>query len=297
VERRAPRSALNVAVAAMAGTLIGAGPVIGVGPVSADVAVTPDQAVQGESARLTFMVTDDRPGAYTTRIELRLPDDAPVAETWPMSVSDWAPLITMRPVDGALPGLHHGEVTEVVSAITWIRAEATGTEPKPAELSISLGPMPPIDRMTFTVVQTYSDGFVATWGEEPIANGTRPEFPAAIVRLEPAAGAAGAGAAGPGTAAVEPADGSTDGGLGLLDAGLAAGLLVVLGLAGWFLFRNRRGVAELSADSTTEPTTSDDTTGADRTTGAKTPETANAAAGPAPGAPSDPGAGLSSTPR
>lgn len=249
VGRRASWSGLMVTATALAAALIGAG------PAAADVTVTPDQAVQGDPARLTFRVTEDRPGAHTTQIELGLPEAAPVAETWPMSDPDWAPRITMRTLDQPLPGLHHGSTSEVVSAITWIRATPPGDSPEAAELSISLGPMPQSERMVFTVVQTYSDGFEARWDQEPAADGARPERAAAIVTLQPAAAppAPGGGVPDPAGASTDQDAATDDGGLGMLDVGLAAALLIALGLAGWFLFRDRRGVPDLP----TEPTPTD----------------------------------------
>nr|MDT0657399.1 YcnI family protein [Micromonospora sp. DSM 115978] len=260
VERRAygpivgtARTGLAVVATALAvGSGVVLGTIVGAAPAAADVTVTPAQAVQGDPARLTFRVTEERPGAHTTRIQLRFPDATPIAEIWPMSVRDWAPQITMRKLDQPLPGLHHGSTTEVVSAITWIRATPAGDDPQPAELSISLGPMPTQgDRMTFTVVQTYSDGFVANWDGEA---GAEPARPAPVVTLvPPSGGGPAAGDAAPPADAAEPAAEGEDGGLGLLDMTLAGALLVAVAIAGWYLFRDRRGVADLPADAADSP--------------------------------------------
>ncbi|MDG4831313.1 YcnI family protein [Solwaraspora sp. WMMD1047] len=258
MERRTYRSILGSARTALVVLATGFAVAVGAAPASADVTVDPVQAIQGDPARLTFRVTEDRPGAHTTRIQLRMPDSLPVAETWPMSVPDWAPQITMRTLDEPLPGLHHGQTGEVVAAITWIRATPPGDNPGPAELSISLGPMPQqADQMVFTVVQTYSDGFVANWDGVAGADGARPERPAAVVRLVAPPVAPPPAGQGDQADQADPAGaGQDDGGLSLLDIGLAGALLLGLGIAGWYLFRDRWGVADLPADdapSTDQP--------------------------------------------
>ncbi|WP_422769167.1 YcnI family protein [Plantactinospora sp. WMMC1484] len=223
----------TLVTAAVAGTTLGAG------AASADVALTPQQAVQGEGAKLTFRLTEDRAPAYTTRIELQMPESAPVAETYPMSDPTWAPRMTMRKLDEPLGGIHHGgQVTEVVSTIVWTRAAAPAPGGGPAELVISLGPMPQTDQMTFNLVQTYSDGHVTNWNQPPSAEVPRPPFPAPVLTLvaPPAADPAGPGA--PDDAAAP--DEETGDGSNSLAIGLVFGLLLGLAVAAWLYLRRPR---------------------------------------------------------
>ncbi|MFD0968571.1 YcnI family copper-binding membrane protein, partial [Plantactinospora endophytica] len=176
---------VGLATAAVAGTTLGAG------PATADVTMTPGEAVQGDAAKLTFRVTEDRAPAYTTKVELLMPESAPVAETYPMSDPNWAPRMTMRKVDQTLGGIHHGQVDEVVASIVWTRAGAPAAGSGPAELVVSLGPMPQTDQMTFALVQTYSDGHVTNWNQPPSAEVPRPDFPAPVLTLAPPAAAPG----------------------------------------------------------------------------------------------------------
>ncbi|AVT35346.1 YcnI family protein [Plantactinospora sp. BB1] len=224
--------------AAVAGTTLGAG------AATADVTVTPGQAVQGGAAKLTFRVTEDRAPAYTTKIELSMPESAPVAETYPMSDPQWAPRMTMRKVDQTLGGIHHGQVTEVVASIVWTRAGAPAAGGGPAELVVSLGPMPQTDQMTFAVTQTYSDGHVTNWNQPPSAEVPQPDFPAPVLTLAPPAAATGpTDAAAPGAAA--PPDGSAaaeeaDPDSGSLTTGLIVGLVLGLTVAAWLYLRRPR---------------------------------------------------------
>ncbi|MGI5150372.1 YcnI family protein [Plantactinospora sp. CA-294935] len=222
-----------------------AGTTLGAGAATADVTMTPGQAAQGGAVKLTFRVTEDRAPAHTTKIELLMPESAPVAETYPMSDPQWAPRMTMRKVDQTLGGIHHGQVTEVVASIVWTRAGAPAPGAGPAELVVSLGPLPQTDRMTFHLVQTYSDGHVTNWNQPPSSEVPQPEFPAPVLTLAPPAATAGPTAAAPGAAgAAVPESGTAaddpDQGFGSLATGLVAGLVLGLAVAAWLYLRRPR---------------------------------------------------------
>jgi len=78
------------------------------------------------------------------------------------------------------------EISEVVSRITWT-ASAPDTAIKPGqflEFPLSLGPLPDTDKIIFKALQTYSDGSVVRWIDEPpAAGGTEPEHPAPALAL------------------------------------------------------------------------------------------------------------------
>lgn len=73
-------------------------------------------------------------------------------------------------------------VTEAVSKITW-----AGGAIKPGEFQefdISVGPLPDdAGSLTFKVLQTYSDGEIVRWIEEPAADGGEVAHPAPILKL------------------------------------------------------------------------------------------------------------------
>ncbi|MCL7458512.1 YcnI family protein [Micromonospora sp. MSM11] len=269
---RSRRRAATVAALVAAGVLTWPAPAY-----AADVTTSPTQARQGGSVKLEFVVPDELPGARAERIEIRLPADAPIAEVYPMSVTGWAPRITSRRLDEPLAGIHSARVDEVASAVTWIRMP--GAAPGPARLTLSMGPLPQADRLTFEVIRTYADGTVVRW-----AGPSGARRAPALTLLPAAPGAAtghgghgagpGAGTAGHGggPAAGTPAGGAGDvpgtaggaggvpgtaggaGGVpgtaggtsaegGNADAMLAAGLLAGLGggaAVGWLVSRWRR---------------------------------------------------------
>ncbi|MGC4759713.1 DUF1775 domain-containing protein [Micromonospora trifolii] len=233
---------------------------------AADVTTTPTEARQGDAVRLEFSVPEERAGTKTNQIEVRLPADAPIAEVYPMSVNGWAPRISSRTLDKPVAGIHSSGVTTVTTAVTWVRVGAS--DPGPARLALSMGPMPQAERLTFEVVQTYADGTVVRW-----ADATGPHRAPALTLLPAAPGAAGpaahgGGHAGPAAGAPPAADNGADatpparsGGAdeGSADGMLAAGLLAGLGggaAIGWLVSRWRRrdpGEAAALAEVTGDP--------------------------------------------
>lgn len=222
------------------------------GPAAADVTVSPSQAARGGSAELTFKIPEERPGAYTTKVELIAPTDTPVAEIYPLSVDNWAPLIGSRKLDQALE-LIHGTVTDqVVSGITWTYvADAPPADPQAFDLRVALGPMPDADAMVFTLVQTYSDGTVVRYADQPGPAGEKADHPAPTLTLAgdaPEGATHGGDGHDSGDDAVAVSQSTKDDGYGVLGAFLIVGLALGLGIDGWFIVRaiRRHSLAKAS---------------------------------------------------
>jgi uncharacterized protein YcnI len=140
----------------------------------ADVTITTDGAEQGGAARIELNVQNERRGAFTTTVRVELPSETPIAEVYPMTVPDWAPKIITREVTDSLPGIHGNGLTTATSAVIWTRAADAPTPPAVEKLYLEMGPLPYVDQIVFTVVQTYSDGTVHRWrGPAPSAGGGR----------------------------------------------------------------------------------------------------------------------------
>lgn len=221
-------------------------------PASAHVTVNPREATQGGYGRLAFRVPNESDTASTTKVEVVLPENAPVASVSTMPVPGWTVAVEKRTLSTPLE-VHGSQVTEAVSKITWTATGGAAVKPGQfQEFPVSMGPLPEVDQMVFKSLQTYSDGDVVRWIDEPPANGgEEPEHPAPVLKLVPAAAegasppaAAGASAsASAGSAAAEPvarAEETTDGtALAVGIAGLVAGVAgLVLGAAAFL--RSRR---------------------------------------------------------
>jgi len=198
------------------------------GPASAHVTVNPSEATQGGYAALTFRVPNERDDASTTKLEVALPTDTPFASVSVKPIPGWTVATTTSKL--AKPIEAHGtQVTEAVSRVTW-----TATSPANAiqphqfqEFSISVGPLPEAEKIYFKSLQTYSNGEVVRWIEEPTGS-EEPDKPAPVLTL--VKGGDGHGTADTETseaASASESDDDSDGNglaIGLGVAGLIAGV-------------------------------------------------------------------------
>jgi hypothetical protein len=95
-----------------------------------------------------------------------------------------------------------------------------------------MGALPESGQMVFKALQTYSDGTIVRWIDEPTTDGTEPEKPAPVLKLAAATDpAAETSAAAAPAAAAEEADGDDGGSSGWGIAGLVVAIAaLVLGL-------------------------------------------------------------------
>jgi uncharacterized protein YcnI len=211
-------------------------------PASAHVTVNPNTATQGGYAKVTFRVPNETDHTDTTKLEVNLPMDTPVASVSLKPVAGWS--ATMEKAKLATPiKAHDSEITEAVSTITWTAGAGAAIKPGQfQEFDVSLGPLPQANQMTFKALQTYSDGNVVRWIDEPAA-GTEPEHPAPVLKLAAASATTGAAATTTtGAAAPAKSDGNgTPYGIAGIVLGLAA---LVLGL---LAYRRSGGSAPAAA--------------------------------------------------
>ncbi|MCZ7420599.1 MULTISPECIES: YcnI family protein [Micromonospora] len=209
-----------------------------VAPASAHVTVNPREATQGGYGRLAFRVPNESDTASTTKLEIFLPENAPVGSVSTMPVPGWSVAVEKRQVDPPVQ-VHGSEITEVVSKITWTAGDGAAIAPGTfQEFPVSMGPLPETDQMVFKALQTYSDGAVVRWIDEPQPGGEEPAAPAPVLTLTAASAAdtpTEAPADSPAGAQSDDSDDEDGNGLavGLGVAGLLAGLggLVLGGLA------------------------------------------------------------------
>ncbi len=226
-ERRLKLAHLPGRSLAVAGALAMLG-MIALGPSAvAEVNISPAQAEQGGAAEVTLQVRNDRPGVWTTKVEVQLPPETPIGEVYPMSVPGWAPVSTSRELDTPIDGLHNSGLTSVTSAITWIRSDDAPKPPEVENLVIQLGPLPTVNELVLTVIQTYSDGKTQRWSGPTPAGAGVAAGPGTVLRLTPPAAAGESEATQPDAAApAAPGQGRTLAQLGLIGAGIVGGVLI-----------------------------------------------------------------------
>ncbi|WP_405426751.1 YcnI family protein [Micromonospora sp. NBC_00617] len=234
--RRTATAAAALAFTAVATAVLGFA-----GPASAHVTVNPKEATQGGYARVAFRVPNESDTASTTKLEVVLPENAPIGSVSTIPVPGWTVATEKRKVDPPID-VHGSQLTEAVSKITWTATGDAAVKPGQfQEFGVSMGPLPKVESMVFKTLQTYSDGNVVRWIDEPQPGGGEPEKPAPVLTLTAAGPSASATPAATAVAAAGDDDDESEGtAIGLGIAGLVAGLagLVLGGLA---FARTRRG--------------------------------------------------------
>nr|WP_239167824.1 YcnI family protein [Catellatospora coxensis] len=202
-------------------------------PAAAHVTVNPKEATAGGYARLTFRVPNEKDNASTVKVEVTLPEDAPFASVSVKPVPGWTAVVEKRKLATPIKN-HDNEITEAASKITWTADAASAVKPGQfQEFDVSAGPVPEVSQIVFKALQTYSDGEVVRWIEEPKA-GAELERPAPVLKVLPKAAAPASPAAAGSNSASGDTPASSDGGSGW-PLGLSIAALVValaaLGLA------------------------------------------------------------------
>ncbi|MFF4702569.1 YcnI family protein [Streptomyces sp. NPDC001288] len=225
--------------AATVTALTAASVLVAAGVASAHVTVHPESYAKGATdGVLTFRVPNEEDTASTTRVQVFLPTDHPVLGVLVSPRDGWTAKVTTTKLKKPVK-TDDGTITEAASEITWTGGKIGAGQFE--DFDVAFGQLPEdTGRLTFKTLQTYSDGKVVRWIEEPADGADEPENPAPTLELT----AAGAGAAstapaesGAKATANASADDSTARGLGI--AGLIVG---VLGLAAaTFAFVRTRG--------------------------------------------------------
>ncbi len=194
------------------------------GPASAHVTINPKEATQGGYGRFAFRVPNESDDASTVKVEVSLPEDAPVASVSTQPVAGWTAVVERAKLPTPIEA-HGTQITEAVSKITWTAAGGGGVKPGEfQEFPISLGPLPEVDLMVFKALQTYSDGTVARWIEEPVDGKPAEQDPAPVLRLAAAPDADGESGSSAPPAASNGSDAS--------DSSDSSGLALGFGVAG-----------------------------------------------------------------
>lgn len=184
------RSLVGRALAVAAVGVVVAAPVA-----SAHVTPDPAEAPRGGYATVRFRVPNEEQSANTTQVEINFPTDTPIAYVAVEPVPGWRYETETTRLDEPVDG-ESGQITEAVSTVTF-----SGGEIRPGEFqefAVQLGPLPTEgDHVVFPTLQTYDNGEVVRWIDQPTGEGSEPESPAPALTLTDAEDEGG-GAAGDG---------------------------------------------------------------------------------------------------
>ncbi|HUQ38518.1 MAG TPA: YcnI family protein [Acidimicrobiales bacterium] len=192
------------------------------GPAAAHVTVDPGEATKGGFSKLAFRVPNERDAASTTKVEIAFPPAHGIEH------------VSVRPLPGWTVNVT--KAGDAVERITWSGGSIAAGEFQ--EFEVSVGPLPEDkDALVFKALQTYSDGEVVRWIDEPVPGGAEAEHPAPVLTLVGEAATATTVSA----AAVTPADDEGANGndsTGVALAALGASVLALM-LGAFALVRNR----------------------------------------------------------
>jgi uncharacterized protein YcnI len=192
----------------------------------AHVEIDPGTGTQGEEVALSLRVPDETDSTSTTKVQVFLPQDHPLASVSVRPHPGWHAEVVTKKLATPLT-TDDGQVTEAVYSITWT-PDGPRDALKPGEyddFDVSVGPLPEVSSLTFKTLQTYSDGTVVRWIDPPAPEGQpEPEHPAPTLTLVPASDAEPGAASDPEPV---PSDGRATTALvvAILAALLAAGAL------------------------------------------------------------------------
>ncbi|MGV9347664.1 YcnI family protein [Streptomyces spiralis] len=209
--------------------LAAAGVLAAAGAASAHVTVHPDSYAKGATdGVLTFRVPNEEDSASTTKVQVFLPTDHPVLGALVTPRDGWSAKMTTSKLKTPVK-TDDGTITEAVSEITW-----TGGKIGPGQyqdFDVAFGQLPDdVGRLTFKTLQTYSDGKVVRWIEEP-QGGEEPENPAPVLKLTAEGGGETTATSGNAKAASASSTASSSGDSTARGLGIAGLVVGVLGLA------------------------------------------------------------------
>ncbi len=156
-------------ITAAAATSLALGAVVGSAPASAHVHVDADDPVQGDSAMITFRVPNESDaGSPTTELSVALPNLTAVSTA-------------------AMPGwtarLDRDNAAGTVRSVTWSAAPNSGIGADQFGLFVVRVQLPNSPTVSFPATQTYADGTVVHWDQQPLPGGGEPEHPAPMLTL------------------------------------------------------------------------------------------------------------------
>ena len=204
------------------------GPMAGLA--AAHVTITSPGATQGDEGVITFRVPTEKDVA-TTKVVVVMPTDTPLTDVLVSPKAGWNYSLTMAAPAKPLTNEEGNPVTQIVSRVTWT---ATGGGIKPDEFDqfdILADPLPAAKQLTFKALQTYADGSVVSWIQEPVAGAPEPDFPAPVLTLADPDSTA--------QSAASPPSSSDVGAVVLAAGALAVSLIALAGVCA-LLVRSRR---------------------------------------------------------
>jgi periplasmic copper chaperone A len=152
-------------------------------PAGAHVSIQPSEATKGGFATLAFQVPNEKSDAKTVGVEVKFPDDPPIAEVSVQPIPNWSVKINPAPLSPPVTTDEGTTLSERVDTITWTAAAGRGLgEGEFQQFLVSMG-LPDADTLQFPTIQTYDNGDKVSWIQQTPAGGPEPENPVPELKL------------------------------------------------------------------------------------------------------------------
>lgn len=152
------------------------------GAASAHITINPGEVPAGGFAVVHVQVPNESDTASTVKVEIAMPDGVVIPFVLVKAEGDWK--ATTERTKLATPiKTEDGEISEVVSKITF---EGGAIAPGHFEIfDLELGPLPntPGESLAFPTIQTYDNGDVSKWIDKVVDGQPEPEAPTPLLAL------------------------------------------------------------------------------------------------------------------
>jgi periplasmic copper chaperone A len=187
-----PATRLGIVLVALAGLLT-----LGLGVASAHVSVSSPDASQGGFGKIVFRVPNESDTASTVKLRIQLPTDTPFASVSTEPIPGWSTTLTRTALNPPQKDDDGNEITEAVSVVEFAADPGnSGVGPGQfQEFSLSVGPFPDAKALSFSTVQTYSDGTETAWIDPTVEGQPEPEHPAPTLTLSSSSSSSSDGSA------------------------------------------------------------------------------------------------------
>jgi len=144
-------------------------------PAGAHVSIQPSEATKGGFATLAFQVPNEKDDAKTVGVEVKFPEDNPIADVSVQPIPNWSVKINPAPLSPPVTTDEGTTLSERVDTITWTAATGKGLgKGEFQQFLVSMG-LPDADTLQFPTIQTYDNGDVSRWIGPPDAEEPAPQ--------------------------------------------------------------------------------------------------------------------------
>ena len=151
-------------------------------PALAHVTVDPESVPKGTSdVVLSFRVPNEEASANTTKIDMQLPQDHPIAVVDVRPTNGWTAQVTMTHLATPIT-TDDGSFSDIASEIVWTGGQIAPGQYESFEV-FAQGIPSDADSLSFPTIQTYSDGTTVSWIDPTPPGGPAPDHPAPVLTL------------------------------------------------------------------------------------------------------------------